>query len=169
MKRNRPYTIDLVPIGLRLKKVRQSLGLNQDQLGAKVDLSKTTICDYEVGKTPPGFDFLYKLSGMFDIDIDFIMRGEGPVSRDKNRSLISPPGEKVFGEYEPEVAKILDYMKKSNMVLLAVVTMALDYIDSNKSLIEKSMNIEKEKRGEKKDAGEEPGNTLLKEVIDGKK
>jgi DNA-binding XRE family transcriptional regulator len=173
MKKNRKSKIDLKPVGMRLKEVRQSLLLSQEQLGEKVQLSKTTICDYEVGKTPPGFDFLFKLSTMFGINLEYIFSGEGPIFKDKSQILKPPPGEKMFGDFEREVADILDYMKKSHMVLLAVVTMAMEYIDKNKELIDSSINLEKTKKEEKKSAAARKrgvtGNALPKEDIDGKK
>lgn len=173
MKKNMKYKIDLKPVGLRLKQVRQSLLLSQEQLGEKVQLSKTTICDYEVGKTSPGFDFLFKLSNMFGINLQYIFSGEGPIFRDKSQLSDTAPGEKMFGDFDREVAEILDYMKKSQMVLLAVVTMATEYIEKNKELIDSSINLEKAKREEKKSASENkrgmPGDNLPKEDSDGKK
>jgi DNA-binding XRE family transcriptional regulator len=172
MKKNKKYKIDLKPVGLRLKEVRQSLLLSQDQLGEKVQLSKTTICDYEVGKTPPGFDFLFKLSGMFGINLEYIFSGEGPIFKDKSQLPNTTPGEKMFGDFDREVGDILDYMKKSHMVLLAVVTMATEYINKNKELIDSSINLEKAKKEEKKSAAARkrgvPGNALVEEDIDGK-
>jgi DNA-binding XRE family transcriptional regulator len=173
MKKDKTHKIDVKTIGLRLKKARQSLSLSQVQLGKKIGLSKTTICDYEVGKTPPNFDFLFNLTHMFDINLEYIFTGEGPIFRDKSQLLNRPPGEKIFGDFEREVADILDYMKKSQMVLIAVVTMALEYIEKNKELIDNSINLEKGKREEKNSGSKRkrgvPGIDLVKEDSDGKK
>ena len=173
MKKNSKYKIDLKTVGLRLKQVRQALQLNQEQLGEKVQLSKTTICDYEVGKTPPGFDFLFKLSNMSGINLEYIFSGEGPIFKDKSQLTNTTPGDKIFGDFDREVAEILDYMKKSHMVLLAVVTMATEYIDKNKELIDSSINLEKAKKEEKKSAAAlkraRTGNPLPEKDSGGKK
>jgi DNA-binding XRE family transcriptional regulator len=173
MKKNKTNKIDVKPIGLRLKKARETLSLTQVQLGEKIGLSKTTICDYEVGKTPPGFDFLFNLSHMFDINLEYIFTGEGPIFKDKSQLLNRPPGEKIFGDYDREVAEILDYMKKSQMVLIAVVTMAMEYIEKNKKLIDNSINLEKSKREAKKPGSKQergvPGNDSVEEDSDGGK
>lgn len=44
-----------------IKYIRFELGLNQAQLGRKIDKDKTSICMYEQGKRKPGFPTLKKL------------------------------------------------------------------------------------------------------------
>jgi transcriptional regulator with XRE-family HTH domain len=152
MKRTKPYKIDYKALGARLKRVRKHLRLNQAQLGEIAGLSKTTICDYEVGKTPPGFKFITLLSERYNVNINYIISGEGPMFRDESQFPWNKPGEKLFGDYNREVAQMLDYMGKSPMFLLAVVTMVTDFLNKNAGLIARSIDLERAKRKEKDDA-----------------
>ena len=166
MKRTKPPEFDYKALGSRLKKVRKRLHLNQDQLSEIAGLSKTTICDYEVGKTPPGINFLILLGKRYNVNLDYIVTGEGPMFKDVSQFPGIKPGEKLFGDYDREVAQIFDYMGKSPMFLLDVVTMVTDFINKNKELIASSINLEIAKRKEKNGAAAQDRQEMDKTSLD---
>ena len=57
-----------------LRELRMSVGYTQTQLGALLHLSRTTISNYEAGRLEPSLDTLIKLSQLFDISIDSIVK-----------------------------------------------------------------------------------------------
>jgi len=138
--------IDLKAMGKRIKDLRRRLGLNQEQLGQKLKFSKTTICDYEKGKTVPSFEFLYHFSELTGVSLDFLVSPGFDLTRPGFDTQAEAGNNSPFGNYYREVTNLLDYMKKSPLVLMAVITMANDYIYNNKALIENNIKMEKEKR-----------------------
>ena len=143
--------IDLKAMGKRIKELRRRLGLNQEQLGQKIKLSKTTICDDEKGKTAPSFEFLYHFSELTGISLDSLVRPGVDLTRPDYDSQADAGDNSPFGDYYREVTNLLDYMKKSSLVLVAVITMANEYISNNKALVENNIKMEKEKREKEKE------------------
>ena len=60
----------------KLKEYRESLGLTQKELGAKVGVSEASISNYETGKREPEFVTLCALADLFDISLDMLVRGK---------------------------------------------------------------------------------------------
>ena len=62
-------------IGKNIKQVRESKQLTQDDLAAKLFISRQTISNYETGRTRPDIETLIKLSSVLDIDIHVLIYG----------------------------------------------------------------------------------------------
>lgn len=62
-------------IGKNIKKVRESKQMTQDDLAAKLFVSRQTISNYETGRTRPDIETLIKLSSVLDIDIHVLIYG----------------------------------------------------------------------------------------------
>ena len=62
-------------IGKNIKQVRESKQLTQDDLAAKLFVSRQTISNYETGRTRPDIETLIKLSSVLDIDIHVLIYG----------------------------------------------------------------------------------------------
>lgn len=57
----------------RLKKLRQSFGLTQKELGSIINVTKATICCYEKGTRVPTLQNLIDLSNYFEVSIDYLL------------------------------------------------------------------------------------------------
>ena len=62
-------------IGKNIKQVRESKQLTQDDLAAKLFVSRQTISNYETGRTRPDIETLIKLSSVLDIGIHVLIYG----------------------------------------------------------------------------------------------
>ena len=62
-------------IGKNIKQIRESKQLTQDDLAAKLFVSRQTISNYETGRTRPDIETLIKLSSVLDIDIHVLIYG----------------------------------------------------------------------------------------------
>lgn len=61
----------------KLKQLRKDKNLNIDELGEKIDMSRSGIGDIESGKNDPRFKTVQALSEFFDINpIEFFISGE---------------------------------------------------------------------------------------------
>ncbi len=63
--------------GKRLQALRNSLGLSQEALAEKLNVSEADIVNFENEKTMPSVDVLIKMSGIFSISIDELL-GNAP-------------------------------------------------------------------------------------------
>ena len=59
--------------GTILKRLRIERGLNQEQLGDIVGLSKAVVSKYENSQSYPSFDMLIKLANTFGVSTDYML------------------------------------------------------------------------------------------------
>ena len=60
-------------IGKRLKELRRNLGITQQKLGEMINVTKVSICCYELGTRTPSLDTLIDLSNIFNVDLDYLV------------------------------------------------------------------------------------------------
>ena len=65
--------IDLIKIGLRIKESRDELGFNLRQLGEAVDITFSSLSNYENGKTLIQSDILISLSKLTNYSVDYLL------------------------------------------------------------------------------------------------
>ena len=63
-------------IGARIKEHRRTAGMSQDDLAARVYVSRQTISSWENGKTYPDVQSLLLLSEIFDATVDSLIKGD---------------------------------------------------------------------------------------------
>lgn len=70
-------------IGGRLASERKKLGLTQEELGSKLDISRQAISKWESDISLPDTANLIKLSSLFSTSIDFLLKGEKCEEKDE--------------------------------------------------------------------------------------
>ena len=58
----------------RLKNLRIEKGLSQEELAKMLDVSRTSITNYELGRNEASTQVLNKLSKIFNCSIDYLLR-----------------------------------------------------------------------------------------------
>ncbi|MFB6247411.1 MAG: helix-turn-helix domain-containing protein, partial [Salinibacter sp.] len=61
-------------LGARIRQARKLRGLNQRELAAEIDLSKTTVWNYEQENTLPDSAKLMEIAEALDIDLSYFLR-----------------------------------------------------------------------------------------------
>lgn len=62
--------------GERLANLRKLNGWSQEQLAEKLDLTRQTISKWELNQSTPDIDYIVKLSMLFSVSTDFLIKGE---------------------------------------------------------------------------------------------
>ncbi len=74
----------------RLKNLRLSKGLSQKELADKLNVGRTTVCEYERGKIVPKQEGLLELASFFNVSIDYLTGvSNDPTPQKQNTSDIS--------------------------------------------------------------------------------
>lgn len=60
--------------GKRLREVRKSKKITQQELADRLGIKRNTYSDWENGKTEPTFEIFVKLADLFDISLDWLFR-----------------------------------------------------------------------------------------------
>jgi len=101
-------------LGKRVREIRKRLKLIQKDFAQKINFSVPSLSDIETGKSKPGHDFFYHIVKAFDVNLYFLLFGEGEMFRTDDKSL-----EKQFKipkEITPETREFLDYFFHSTIM-----------------------------------------------------
>lgn len=71
-----------------LKKLRRELRLSAQKLADSIGISLITMQNYELGKREPKYSFLYQLLTLYNVNINWLMTGEGDMF---NATQSEPP------------------------------------------------------------------------------
>ena len=63
-------------IGKKLKQLRKSKGLTQEEVAYKANLSRSSLSNYEIGRRTPHLKDLSKLATVFGVGLDFFGIGK---------------------------------------------------------------------------------------------
>ena len=123
-------------IGENIKQYRLQNGWTQQELGAKIGISKNAIGNYEKGFRSPKKDTMFDLANAFNISIDDLFP---PIQKDSSSPTSSI--QTIYDELKPpRKAKVLTYAKrqrdeqrkeetKGNEVSEAIQLYSYDYYD----------------------------------------
>jgi transcriptional regulator with XRE-family HTH domain len=128
----------------RVKYIRKTLKLTQRELSQKINVSITYICDIEKGKYKPKCDFLENISRVLNVNLYWLLFGEGEMFLDPT-TLVIGQSDRFFARIE-DVRNFLWYFQRSAIVQHS--TMAHFYT----LMVQQKKSIEKEiqEPGEKK-------------------
>ena len=70
-------------IGNRIKLHRASLNLSQEELAEQVYVTRQTLSNWENGKTYPDINSLLRLSGVFGVTLDELVKGDIPKMKEQ--------------------------------------------------------------------------------------
>jgi len=73
--------------GIRLKKLRDELGLTQKELAEKLGFSQSYIAEIEKGKKEPSRKLLLQLKSLYAINVEWFLFGEGPMFKSEEQAL----------------------------------------------------------------------------------
>lgn len=96
-------------IGERIKKLREDLGLTQEEFGERLGVTRQAIYQIEKGLRTPGIKFIVKASEVFNVPISYFLDEESLViTRDEKYYLFSI----IKSLDEEERRKVLDFLYK---------------------------------------------------------
>ena len=73
-------------LGNNIYNLRKKYNMSQEQLAEKIDVTRQTISNWELGETSPNPEQLKKLSKEFNISIDILI-GNGEISNTRNTEI----------------------------------------------------------------------------------
>ncbi len=110
--------------GKRIKEARKQKGFSQEELGNILDVTKVSICGYELETRTPNLQTFLKLVDVLDMDINYALGREIDVVSDNNIAY----GTKLSSE-DLKVIKALKSNKKIYRMLCDDPKRTLELID----------------------------------------
>ena len=96
--------MDNKSVGKTISNLRKSQGLTQSQLAEKISVSDKAISKWETGEGMPEISNLIELSSVFNVNIDYIVKGEGAALVVKTNK----PLREVSKQRIDEILKLID-------------------------------------------------------------
>lgn len=106
----------------RLRHLRKSRNMNQEQLAEAIKVSKSTIAMYEQGRREPGFETQELLADFFNVDIDYL------VGRSDRTTVVIPA---LNGN--PKRRFLMDKIAKADDKKLKKIEKLMEFIDGDDS------------------------------------
>lgn len=100
-------------IGSKLKTLRKGRGLTQDELARKMDLSRATISNYEVGRRSPHLSELRRFATFYGVSLDYF----GIEATDESFELLSRARSVLCNEEIPKDERERVYKEIMKMYL----------------------------------------------------
>ena len=69
--------MDRTAFGERIAMLRIAKGLSQNQLSQMLGVKRSVVSYYESGDRLPSFDVLIEMSRVFNVSIDYLLKGKG--------------------------------------------------------------------------------------------
>lgn len=73
-----------IMFNIKIKELRQSAGLTQEEVALKLNIARGTYAHYETGKREPNFETLQKIAALFEVSTDYLL-GNVPLLKDNER------------------------------------------------------------------------------------
>jgi transcriptional regulator with XRE-family HTH domain len=95
----------------RLKQIRESRDLSQQELAEKSGLQSTAISHFETGARSPSFDNLKRLADALDVNTDYLLGRE-------EASLAGPVAASLFRDVEKLTSEDIEMLKMMKEAML---------------------------------------------------
>lgn len=105
------WVILLNSFGERVKALRTSKKLKQEELAQKINISKSAIGMYERNEREPSYEILEKLAKYFEVTIDFLLTGSQQVMEEKTSGLFFFDMEGLTVEEIEDIKRHIEYVK----------------------------------------------------------
>lgn len=96
----------------KLKEKRKESKITQEMLAEKLHVSRTTISSWETGRTYPDLNMVVKISDIFDVSLDYLLKGD----------------EKVVSKISKDSQKGRIYTKISVVLVLLVLILGIYFV-----------------------------------------
>jgi transcriptional regulator with XRE-family HTH domain len=63
----------MLVLGDRLRELREDIGLRQDELAIKLNISRSTYANYETSRAEPSISILLDIANIYGVSVDFIV------------------------------------------------------------------------------------------------
>jgi len=121
-------------IGYKLRQFREPLRYRSSEMADSIGAERTGYSKYEQGKAAPQLIVLYRLAEKFDVSLDWLIRGKGPVYYKQKEAKESAAGPTKTSE----INELLDHMEKIPLLHHEILAYFLKFKDKNKEMVEKA-------------------------------
>ena len=128
---------NLTFIASRIRAVREALNLTQKQLAQRLNISGPTLSEFENGKLPPNFDFIFNIYREFNVNLYYLLYGEGEMFEERGGPLSQRLAR--LCKQNKDTARLLEYFERSTVIRYYLLSQFKGKMLLEKDLIEKEI------------------------------
>lgn len=98
-------------VGERLRHLRNSKKLKQEELAKIISISKSAIGMYERNEREPSFEIVEKLANFFNVSIDYLLTGKNKKTDTNNSNLFFFDIDGLSEDEIEDIKRHIDYVK----------------------------------------------------------
>lgn len=136
-----------VALGRRIKELRKLLKISQKDFATSLSMANSYLSEIEHGKANPAFEFFYKLSNVYNVNLNYLFQGIGELLLPRTEEKETEKQKEWIDEIET-IEDLVWFMEHSSLVRHTVMGFAGKFLYDNETAIKKS--IQKHKSGSKK-------------------
>ncbi len=135
--------------GSRIKQIRKELNLKQKDFAERLKISGPSLSEIETGKYKPGYDFLVKITLEFNVNLYYILFGEGEMFIDPTAAPYSRV-EKFAANIE-DVRDFLYHFERSSILQYFILNQYKTKMIMEKEPIVRDIEAFEKRRKKKKE------------------
>ncbi|HLP46316.1 MAG TPA: helix-turn-helix transcriptional regulator [Candidatus Kapabacteria bacterium] len=121
----------------RLRAIRKTLQLRQSDFADRLKVSGPALSEIENGKYKPGYDFIYNLVKEFQVNLYYLLFGEGEMFRDPLGSYGNRAGK--LSVNAPDIRNFLENFERSPFVQYSVLAHFRSLMLRDREIIEQDI------------------------------
>lgn len=129
---------DLKVLSARLLEVRKTLGFKQKEFAQELEISQSSYCDIEIGNMKPRFELLFNLSLKFDVNLRYLLHGQGEMFEKQGGGAIHLDSENIVQNWE-WVSGFLKYYEKSPVFRYGMMSLFYKYMHENGAVVDREV------------------------------
>jgi transcriptional regulator with XRE-family HTH domain len=132
-------------IASRVKKIRQTLGIKGKDFAPRLKISGPSLSEIENGKYHPNFEFIYNIVREFNVNLYYLIFGEGNMFIDPGKRTDMGILEELFST-SGNIRRFIYYFERSEIIRYFILSEFKQKLIRDKKMIEKEIEeFEKER------------------------
>jgi len=126
-------------ISMRFKKMREELKTTQGELSTHMGVGRAGYAKYERGDTFPPLESLIVLPNTFDVSLDWLIAGKGPMLY---KEKVKPEKTSELEDVMKDVKDLLVHMERIPLLRYKVLSFFQEFKLEYKELVESAVTVE---------------------------
>jgi transcriptional regulator with XRE-family HTH domain len=120
----------LIDIGKRIKAIRKTLGIKQQDFAKEIGFSTSFLSEAENAKYKPGLRFYNNILQKYNVNLNYLLTGKGEMFN-KTKETEEIPVKKLFGPIQSG-DELIWYIKRSPLFMHTLMGFATRFLYENK-------------------------------------
>ena len=122
----------------RIKQIRKTLNIKGKDFAARLNISGPSLSELENGKYYPNFEFIYNISREYNVNLYYLLFGEGNMFIEPGKRADINKLEELAGNNEV-IRRFLYYFERSEIIRYHILGQFKIMLMTEKDLIEKEV------------------------------